>query len=171
VQPVQPVRPGRTLVAPQPPATLRPSASSSNATTIRVAPGDSLWKLARRHFGQGSLWTQFLAANPSVTNPGHLHVGAVLVVPTLPAIASSSAAASGAAKRNGGNDGATIQVHKGDTLWTLAKSNLGRGAAWSCIAAANPAILNPDRILEGQSLLLPSSCGSAPRIPSPQSTN
>jgi nucleoid-associated protein YgaU len=60
------------------------------------------------------------------------------------------------------NAATTIQIRKGDTLWTLAKSNLGRSSYWPCLAAANPSVSDPNRIYEGQNLVLPSACTSSP---------
>ena len=63
----------------------------------------------------------------------------------------------------------TIEVQKGDTLWSLAKANLGRSANWPCLAAANPSVTNPDRIFAGQVLLLPGNCTAvAPSSGSPR---
>jgi hypothetical protein len=52
----------------------------------------------------------------------------------------------------------TIAVEKGDTLTKIAKSQFRRAATWRCIAQANPEITDPNRIYEGQQLLLPFSC-------------
>jgi nucleoid-associated protein YgaU len=53
---------------------------------------------------------------------------------------------------------AKVAVQKGDTLTKIAQSQYGRAAAWSCIAQANPQIVDADRIYEGQQLLLPFAC-------------
>lgn len=44
--------------------------------TLTVRSGDSLWKLAHEHFGRGGRWRDFLKANPWITNPNRLRVGA-----------------------------------------------------------------------------------------------
>jgi nucleoid-associated protein YgaU len=53
---------------------------------------------------------------------------------------------------------AKYTVQKGDTLWGIAQSHLGRATAWSCVAKANPQIADANFIREGQVLLLPVSC-------------
>ena len=47
---------------------------------VEVQDGDSLWRLARRHLGQGHLWPRIAAANPDV-DPDRLRVGTRLRVP------------------------------------------------------------------------------------------
>lgn len=161
VKPTAPVAPAERL--PDPPSlqpvapTVRSSASPSQGKIIRVRPGDSLWKLARRNLGRGILWSQLLAANPAISDPNHLRIGAALVLPTK-SVTSGSASAVPAARTDVLNNLTKIQVRKGDTLWTLSKSSLGRAANWRCLAAANPSISDPNRIFEGQELLVPSAC-------------
>lgn len=48
---------------------------------IVVKQGDSLWSLARTHFGRGSAWVCLARANPEVTDYKRLAVATVLVVP------------------------------------------------------------------------------------------
>jgi nucleoid-associated protein YgaU len=164
VQPMQPEGPVADLVQPAPTvSTIHRAAPSVVAATaqpvatqhtICVKPGDSLWKLAAQNLGRGNRWHELLAVNPSIADPSRIRAGAHLV---LPAASSSSVAQDG-----GSNAANTIKVRKGDTLWTLAKSNLGRSSAWPCLAAANPSLTNPNRIYIGQSLMLPAACESTP---------
>jgi nucleoid-associated protein YgaU len=141
-----PVPAAPTAVGPE---IAQPSAvvnSSSPLHIVTVQPGDSLWKLAQQNLGRGSRWPELLAANPSVVDPTHLASGTHIVVPTetstLQHVKSDT----------------KVAVQKGDTLTKIAKSQYGRAAAWSCIARANPQIVDPDRIYEGQQLLLPFPC-------------
>ncbi len=46
-------------------------------------------------------------------------------------------------------------VKPGDTLYDIAKKYYGRGELWTIIAKANP-LINPDRLLVGQKLEIPS---------------
>jgi nucleoid-associated protein YgaU len=123
---------------------IAPVVSNINAAKIRIQPGDSLWKLARRHLGSGSRWNELLASNPNISNPNHIQPGTLLVVPTTvlrPRVQPPS-----------------ITIHSGDSLWKLAASQLGSGAAWPCIAQANPQLRDANLLRPGQILILPASC-------------
>ena len=141
-----PVPAASTATAPEiarPSATVNPL---SPLHIVTVQPGDSLWKLAQQNLGRGSRWPELLAANPSVVDPTRLASGTHIVVPTetstLQHVKSDT----------------KVAVQKGDTLTKIAQSQYGRAAAWSCIARANPQIVDADRIYEGQQLLLPFPC-------------
>lgn len=155
VRPVNPAAPAESVNPTQPVPAPRQPVASTAAKTIRVQAGDSLWKLARRNLGHGALWSAILTANPAITDPSRLHVGDDLALPAQPPVSSASRATAST------HDMATIMVHHGDTLWSLAQANLGHAANWSCLAAANPSITNPNRIYAGQLLVLPSGCGSS----------
>jgi nucleoid-associated protein YgaU len=118
----------------------------SSLHTVTVQPGDSLWKLAQENLGRGSRWHELLAANPGIVDPTRLAAGTHIVVPTeistLKHVKSDT----------------KIAVQKGDTLTKIAQSQYSHAAAWSCIAQANPQIVNANRIYEGQQLLLPFMC-------------
>ena len=50
--------------------------------TYVVKPGDSLWKIAKAHYGSGSKWGILYTANHStVTDPARIWVGQVLTIP------------------------------------------------------------------------------------------
>lgn len=49
----------------------------------------------------------------------------------------------------------TYTVRSGDCLWTIAEKYYGSGAAYTKLAAANPAIKNPNLIYPGQVLTIP----------------
>ncbi len=163
-QPMQPLAPSMAALPVAPAAsasTVRPTppvvpAATAAQRTVSVQRGDSLWKLAQQNLGRGNRWHELLAVNPSIADPNQIRAGAHLV---LPAAGSSSVA-----KDDGSNAATTVKVRKGDTLWTLAKLNLGHSSAWPCLAAANPSLRDPNRIYEGQSLQLPAACTSGPSI-------
>jgi nucleoid-associated protein YgaU len=87
-----------------------------------------------------------LAANPTIVNPAQLEVGTRIVVPQQnPTFASNES-------------DAKITVEKGNTLTKIAQSQYRRATAWRCIVQANPEITDPNRIYEGQQLVLPFNC-------------
>jgi LysM repeat protein len=141
-----------------PATTVRPSklqsvlSPATNATrkTVIVQSGDSLWKLAKDNLGRGKRWPELLTANPNIVNPNQIGAGAQLNLPY------ALAATPNTARRN--STASTIRVRKGDTLWALARTNLGRASAWHCLAAGNPSISDPQRIYENQELIVPTAC-------------
>jgi nucleoid-associated protein YgaU len=116
----------------------------SRAKEIRIQPGDSLWKLARRHLGSGSRWNVLLASNPGISDPNRLQPGAMLVVPTT--------------ELRSRVQPSSITIHSGDSLWKIAASQLGSAAAWPCIAQANLQLRDANRLRPGQILSIPASC-------------
>jgi nucleoid-associated protein YgaU len=123
-------------------ATTAPSISGKlNVVTVKA--GDSLWKFAARYLGDGRRWQELLALNPDLRDPNLIEAGTQIVLPA--SVASPRAPAK-------------YSVHHGDTLWTIAQTQLGHGAAWSCIVGANPDLRDANLIREGQVLMLPASC-------------
>jgi LysM repeat protein len=166
IQPMHPrvpstLAPSNTFAKPvAPAATVRPSkpqpalspVTTATKKTVSVESGDSLWKLAEENLGRGQRWPELLAANRNIVNPNQISAGAQLNLPSAAAATPNSA-------RNDRNSAASIiRVRKGDTLWALAKTTLGRASAWPCLAAANPSISDPHRIYENQELIVPTAC-------------
>jgi nucleoid-associated protein YgaU len=156
--PVAPLRAAGVPAAPElgtprfaPPAASRRMAPSMNSTNRReqwsivtVRRGDSLWKLAQQNLGQGSRWRELLAANPWIANPDRIEVGRHVSLPATTTVSRSSS---------------KITVQKGDTLSRIAQREFARATFWRCIARANPALRDADRVYEGQELVLPGGCG------------
>jgi len=140
-----PSKPLPALPSPAPRAApIAPAVNNLNANKVRIQPGDSLWKLARRHLGSGSRWNELLASNPTISDPNHIQPGILLIVPTTelrPRAQPSS-----------------VTIQSGDSLWKIAASRLGSGAAWPCIVQANPQLRDASRLRPGQLLNLPASC-------------
>jgi len=153
----QPATPISTVPPTQPnPAPIAVTTATQKVVTVQH--GDSLWKLAQQTLGHGNRWPELLAVNPSIADPNQIRSGAQLNLPVF--------AASGLVNRSGKSRAAAmITVRKGDTLWALAKANLGRSSAWSCLAAANLFISDPNRIYERQKLILSAACSSTVAIP------
>lgn len=60
-----------------------PAAAAAALTSVThvVAAGDTLWAIAERYMGDGTLWPAIAVAN-GITDPTRLRVGQVLTVPT-----------------------------------------------------------------------------------------
>src|SRR5579859_176651 len=133
----------RILPSPVAPRTSWSPAVSGKLTVIIVKPDDTLWKFAAARLGDGHRWQELLTLNPGLHNPDVLQIGSEIVLP-------SSVAPPPAPTK--------YTVRHGDTLWSIAQTQLHRASSWSCIAHANPDLLDANLIHEGQILLLPSSC-------------
>jgi nucleoid-associated protein YgaU len=131
------------LPAPSAPHVSPSPAISGKLTIVTVKPGDSLWKFAASRLGNGRRWQELLALNRGLHNPDLLEVGSQIVVPA--SLASPRAPTK-------------YTVRPGDTLWTIAQTQLHHASAWSCIAHANPDLRDANLIHEGQVLLLTPSC-------------
>ena len=153
----------RPLVAPA----TRPTSSASSLPPINpeklqrvtVKAGDSFWKFARIYLGQGSRWQELLAVNPGVNDPRNLEAGTEIFVPTSAATARHTNPRENFASPDASG---TITVHLHDSLWSIAKAHFGHGAAWTCLAQANPQISDPNFVLPGQQLSMPAACTELP---------
>lgn len=144
VAPSQPVAPVVRVTPSQPAAPARTApVGPAKLNVITVQPGDSLWKLAQQNLGEALRWHDLLAANPAIVDPNHIVAGSHLF---LPAISSRFRTAT------------SIIVQKGDTLSEIARTHFGHASFSACIAHANPAVHDANKIYQGQSLILPGSC-------------
>jgi nucleoid-associated protein YgaU len=100
-----------------------------------VKQGDSLWSIAKQHYGTGYAWQKVYELNKSTigSNPGLLASGTKLNLPA----------------------GETIYpqhtIVRGETLWSVAVTYCGSGQAWHTIAQANT-ITDPAKIEPGITL-------------------
>lgn len=96
------VQPYNTLSAPTVQASTKATAAAAREamaqqtkeTTYTVKSGDTLWSIARKFYGDGSLYPKLAACN-GIKNPNLIYVGQVLKIPdasTLKATAAASAA-------------------------------------------------------------------------------
>jgi nucleoid-associated protein YgaU len=131
----------RNPVGPSP-APVAPSVSAKMNVVI-VKAGDSLWKFAAGRLGNGRRWQEIASINPGLRDPNHIEAGSEIV---LPAFVSPAGTAT------------KYTVRHGDSLWTIAQTQLHHATSWSCIAQANPAVRDANLIHEGQVLLIPASC-------------
>jgi nucleoid-associated protein YgaU len=55
--------------------------TSGVVSTLTIRIGDTLWSVARAHFGHGALWSCIARANPGVANANLIFEGEQLVLP------------------------------------------------------------------------------------------
>ena len=94
-----------------------------------VKSGDTLYGIARRY----GVPADTLAEANQLQNPSLLSVGQALLIP---------------------RDDSVYTVRRGDTLYGIARRY---GVSLECLIAANPQIVNPNRIAIGQTVRVPLS--------------
>jgi len=141
----------KIAIAPRAPKEEVPTTPGVGTVLRRVERGDSWWKLAENYLGSGARWRELREMNLTATQaraPELLLLGSTVMVPAgvvgRPAVAAKS-----------------VTVKKGDSLWSIAKDNLGRGTAWKCLAQANPELGEPEQLQIGARVTLPegNACG------------
>ncbi len=135
---------GSVLTIPDLPDEKRPSASKETKTadaapaakeaapraaagdTYTVMPGDSLWKIAKKVYGKGSLWKSIYEANRKLLpKPGALKVGMKLIVPPAPVRAAKSPAAP------------AVEEKESRSAAASKKAKTSRKAAWDEVEVIN----------------------------------
>jgi nucleoid-associated protein YgaU len=107
------------------------------STSSKIAPP----KLASRKFAP-------LAAQPNIAPPVAPPAAPQLsVAPAIAPLASIATMPSSPLR--------TVIVQPGDSLWKLAKQNLGRGSRWQELLTANPSIVDPTRLAAGTEIIVP----------------
>jgi 5'-nucleotidase len=66
--------------APAPSETVTPAPAGANGTAYTIKRGDTLYSIARAHYGDGKQYKKIMAANPGLT-PTHMKVGQVITLP------------------------------------------------------------------------------------------
>ncbi|HBN09309.1 MAG TPA: hypothetical protein DD435_11910 [Cyanobacteria bacterium UBA8530] len=110
-----------------------------------VKRGESLYTIAARLMGNPNRWSEIYRLNKvKMDNPRQIFAGTKLILPATAIVPASS------------ESHKKYRVAKGDTLWTIAKSQLGSGFAWKSLYRQNQSrISNPKFIVPGQELQLP----------------
>lgn len=127
------ITPGQTVCVPQATTTCGP-----NTFSYIVQPGDTMFTIANRF---GVSLDALIAANPQIPNPSVLVPGQTVCVPTTtPSVC-------------GPNTFAYI-VQPGDTMFTIANRF---GVNLNALIAANPQISNPNVLVPGQTVCVPTT--------------
>jgi nucleoid-associated protein YgaU len=184
----QPTTSNRYAATLEPPvATPLPGNSSSSPPTsiprrdgdqYVVQPNDSYWAISERVYGTGAFFKALYEHNRKrMKNPDELKVGQVLSVPDESTLrrnypdlcpkprkptATTQQRVISASARIGGN-GRVYTVADGDTLFEIARHELGKPARWSEIYQLNRDLLGDDfdYLRPGTELILPADAANA----------
>ena len=115
--------------------------------TYVTEPGDTLWALAERYYGDGNLWTAIYEANRPLLgdNPNSLFAGKTLIIPD---VFPGNRPPSGVR---------TYVTTDTDTLWDIAQRFYGNGDGWPAIYEANKTAIgnDPNVLRGGLTLIIP----------------
>lgn len=125
------------------------ASGTTQTISYTIQSGDTLWKIAKKYYGNGENWRKIFEDNANViSNPNKIFVGQVIVIKILYSDITTTAITA--------ISGNTYAVQSGDTLWKIAKKVYGKGWSWRKIYDANQSIIsNPDNIRVGQVLVIP----------------
>lgn len=162
---------GLIATAQEPPTVTVASEKETSDQIVIVRAGESAWSLAETHFGDGMRWRLLWEANRGViqpdgrawTDPQIIRVGWQVRIPV--AGAATTAEPTEVART----------VVRGDTLSGIADAELANPARYTEIFEANRDVeqpdgrrlTDPDLILPGWSLRLPSAAPPPPPAPGP----
>ena len=132
-------------VAEAPPSVL-PVEAAPETESYTARTGDSLWKIAEVHLGDGTRFAEIVDLNPDLfpNGPEFLAVGTVLQLPASEVDAAAEP------------DGTPYVVEPGDTLWDIADEELGDPTRYDEIFEASDDVVQPDgRTLTDPDLIHP----------------
>ena len=136
-------------------------AVSTDDIYYKVQSNDSLFKIAREHYGDGKKWVKiFDANNDSMPNPNSLYVGQKLLIPGVSVEKNTSEVALTRAGNNRYEEKYsnvdTHTVEAGDTLYRIAEKYYNDPSVWTRIYEANEDTIEDKGLLnEGQVLIIP----------------
>ncbi|MEM7164957.1 MAG: LysM domain-containing protein [Planctomycetota bacterium] len=141
---------------PQPPVNQDPPVKKDPPPTPgypkqhEVLEGESLWEIARQHYGRGERFDRILAANPDLGDGEFLRAGITITIP-------APKASDNKAKKTQSPPPAGMvryKIREGDTFYGIARDRLGSIQRVDEILAANPG-LDPRELREGKTILIP----------------
>jgi nucleoid-associated protein YgaU len=127
--------------------------------TYEAVPGDTLAKIAQKAYGSASKANRdvIVAANPSLKqDPNRLLAGQSYIIPTLASAAPAAQAVAKEAPAKTESAEYWYTVKAGDSLWAIARDQLGDTATVAAIKELNePTLKGSDSVRIGMKLRLP----------------
>jgi nucleoid-associated protein YgaU len=129
----------------------------STDTIYKVQSNDSLFKIARKYYGDGKKWNKiFEANNDSMPDPDSLYVGQELLIPDITVEKETKQVFQAPVKKKRDVSVDTHTVEAGDTLYRLAEKYYDDPSVWIKIYEANEDTIEDEGLLkEGQILIIP----------------
>ena len=142
--------PGQRICVPTGVVVPPPPPACPGGFIYRVQPGDTLFFIAQRF---GVTLQALIQANPQIPDPNVLVPGQLICVPTIPTAPPPPPPPC--------PNGVLYMVAPGDTLFLIAQAF---GVTLQALIAANPQIPDPNLIVPGQLICVPTG-GPAPQVP------
>ena len=137
------------------------STSSTEIVYYKVQSNDNLFKIARKHYGDGQKWAKIFEANrDSMPNPNSLYVGQELLIPgiTIEKKVNDNVlrTVSGSLDNRRPGNVDTHTVEAGDTLYRIAEQYYDNPGEWTKILEANEDTIEDEGSLKkGQVIIIP----------------
>lgn len=142
--------PARQVQEDAPVRTLARESRALSGRVYEVRPGDTLWAIAQRQFGDPTRWPELFEANRSRLSSPHL------IRPNQKlSLGSVKQASRSGLSRISASD-AAYTVRSGDTLGKIAQRRLGKASDWPVLYSLNrEKLASPHQIYPGQVLRMP----------------
>ncbi len=135
-------------------------ATKTEDVYYKVQSNDNLFKIARKHYGDGQKWNKIFEANrDSMPDSNSLYVGQKLLIPDITINNSAREAVvtqvnSTQSRKTGGVVTHTVQA--GDTLYRIAEKYYDNPGVWTKILEANEDTIEDKGLLrKGQVIIIP----------------
>ena len=136
-------------------------AASTEAIYYKVQSNDNLFKIARKHYGDGQKWIKIFEANrDSIPDSNSLYVGQELLIPDITVEKEENEVVltpvSGKFDNKRSFNVGTHTVEAGDTLYRIAEKYYDDPSVWIKILEANEDTIEDEGSLKkGQVLIIP----------------
>jgi nucleoid-associated protein YgaU len=164
------VAPEQEVVAPEQEVVATTTPETGTFIEYVVQAGDSLSKIAQRVYQDKFEWKKIQAANAQfIDNPDAIFPGDVLKIPVESAPAAEEFVTEFKKSEPLSQDKVSVSVEKGDSLTTIAKSQMGDGGLWRLIwtqlvdTVPNPDFITPGQVLEFRVLGSASTAAGGPQ--------
>ncbi len=135
--------------------------TSTDNVYYKVQSNDNLFKIAKKHYGDGQEWNKIFEANrDSMPDSNSLFVGQELLIPDITAEVKTNEVVlrpvSGRRDYESSSDVDTHTVQAGDTLYHIAEKYYDDPSEWTTILEANEDTIEDEgSLIRGQVLIIP----------------